>query len=289
MVSFTRQLARCACLVLTAFVASPLWAQPQVIHLNQPLDDNGKYAYAALELALSEIDHNYQIEIRAGEQTQARTIEEVASGALSIMWAATNQEMEDALRPVRIPLYKGLLGHRIFIIHKDSQARFNRVETFEDLKQISFGQGTTWADTEILRHNGLEVVTANKFDSLFYMVDGGRFDAFPRGVQEPWSEVPARSHLDLAVERRVMLVYRMPFYLFVSKANEQLAQDLERGLSLAIANGRFDELFFGSPMVQSVLELANLQERLTFQLENPTLPPETPVDREELWLDLDSL
>src|SRR5690606_4031780 len=141
---------------------------------------------------------------------------------------ATNQEMEDKLLPVRIPLYKGLLGHRIFIIHPNNQAKFDRVQTFEDLRTITFGQGNTWADTQILESNELTVVKVNKYPSLFYMVDGGRFDAFPRGVQEPWGEIAQRPELELTVEKRLMLVYRMPFYLFVGKDDRQLAADLER-------------------------------------------------------------
>ncbi len=261
----------------------------QTIRITQITDANDRHALAMIELALSRIDHNYRVEVIPGDITQARNIEYVASGRLDLMWAATNQEMEDVLLPVRIPLYKGLLGHRIFIIHRDQQRRFDTVQTFQDLQRLRFGQGTTWADTAILEHNGLTVVKANKFDSLFYMVDGDRFDAFPRGVQEPWVEIETRPHLDLAVERRLMLVYRMPFYLFGSRDNPQLVADIERGLNIAIADGGFDELFFATPTVQDVLNRSNLQGRLVFELDNPTLPPETPVNRPELWLDVSNL
>jgi hypothetical protein len=38
--------------------------------------------------------------------------------------------------------------------------------------------------------------------------------------------------------------------------------------------------------VQKVIENADLKHRLVFQLQNPNLPKETPVNRPELWLDL---
>lgn len=275
--------------LLACLVGLPATADDQVIRINTPTDFNGRYAMSMVELALSRIDHNYRIEEIPENLTQARLIEDVASGRLDLMWAATNQEMEDQLLPVRVPLYKGLLGHRIFIIHRDSQRLFDRVQTFEDLQAVSFGQGRTWADTAILRHNDLTVVGVNKYESLFYMADGGRFDAFPRGVQEPWVEIEARPHLDLAVERRVMLVYRMPFYVFGSHNRPNLVADLERGLHAAIADGGFDELFFANPTVQDVLEKSNLQGRIAFDLENPTLPKKTPLNRPELWLDVSNL
>lgn len=276
-----------------ALVASSIFtfsaSAQTVIKINEATDGNGRYAMAMINLALSKISTKYKLQIDSSVVTQARNIDDVASGRSDLLWAATNQEMEDKLLPIRICLYKGLLGHRIFIINPASQPRFDRVKTFDDLKQFTFGQGTTWADTGILESNGLKVVKANKYQSLFYMVDGGRFDAFPRGVQEPWQELETNSNLPLAVEKHIMLVYRMPFYLFTGKQNKQLAADLELGLNRAIADGSFDNIFYKDPMVVAVLEKANLEGRLVFNLNNPTLPKETPLDRPELWLDIKKL
>jgi hypothetical protein len=194
--------------------------------------------------------------------------------------------LEQKFAPVRICLYKGLLGNRIFIIHKDNQAKFDQVKTLDDLKRITIGQGKTWADTKILESNGLQVVKVNKYESLFYMVEGGRFDAFSRGVHEPFGELEQHPQLkDLTVEKGLMLVYKMPFYLFVKKANSQLAKDIETGLNRAIDDGSFDEVFRNDPAVQSVMQKANMKARRVFELQNPTLSKETPLDRKELWFD----
>lgn len=275
-------------LLVSGLFALPVNAQTY-LKINAVDDGNGRYAMAMVKLALSKVETTYKIEIDNSEMSQARNITDVSEGRLDIMWAATNQEMEDQLQPIRIPLYKGLLGHRIFIINPASQTKFDRVKTFADLKQISLGQGTTWADSAILASNGLNVVRANKYQSLFYMVEGGRFDAFPRGVHEPWAELESHPNLSLAVEKRIMLVYRMPFYLFTGKQNKKLAADLELGLSRAIADGSFDKTFYSDPMVKAVLEKANLEERVVFELDNPTLPKETPLDRAELWLDIKNM
>lgn len=275
-------------LVASSFFSFSAGAQT-VIKINEATDGNGRYAMAMINLALSKVSTKYKLQIDSSVVTQARNIDDVATGRSDLLWAATNQEMEDKLLPIRICLYKGLLGHRIFIINPASQSRFDQVKTFDDLKKFTFGQGTTWADSGILESNGLKVVKANKYQSLFYMVDGGRFDAFPRGVQEPWQELETNSKLPLTVEKHIMLVYRMPFYLFTGKQNKQLAADLELGLNRAIADGSFDTIFYKDPMVQAVLEKANLEGRLVFNLKNPTLPKETPLDRPELWLDIKNL
>lgn len=286
--SLPRRAISVAMMVLGSLWMVPVAAQT-IIKVNEAKDGNGHYSMRMVRLALSKIDTRYDFKIDPAEVSQARNIADVAEGRSDLLWAATNQEMENQLLPIRIPLYKGLLGHRIFIINPASQARFDTVKTFEDLKRFTFGQGTTWADSDILASNGLTVVRTNKYHSLFYMVDGGRFDAFPRGVQEPWGELQSLPNLPLAVEKRIMLVYRMPFYLFTSKNNTKLAADLELGLNRAIADGSFDEVFYNDPMVRDVLEKANLENRLVFPLNNPTLPKETPVDRPELWLDIRTL
>jgi hypothetical protein len=280
---------KCSAVFALSLLLTPLVSAQTLVRVNEATDGNGRYAMQMMNLAFSKIETKYKIQVDSSVVTQARNIDDVAEGKTDLLWASTNQDMEDKLLPVRIPLYKGMLGHRIFIINPASQAKFDRVKTLADLKQFTFGQGTTWADSDILASNGLTVIRTNKYQNLFYMVDGGRFDAFPRGVQEPWQELESNASLPLAVEKHLMLVYRMPFYLFTSKKNTKLAADLELGLNRAIADGSFDRVFLNDPMVQAVLEKANLNQRLEFPLDNPTLPKETPLDRPELWLDIKTL
>lgn len=288
---FSKSVIINAILILPLLFVAIVQAQtPGVIRTLPHATDMDRYALKMLDLALTHIDTPYKIQPDVGEQrTQGRYVDDVISGKVDIMWAATDQDLENKMQPVRIPLLKGLLGHRIFLIHKGDQAKFDQVKTFADLQRLRLGQGTTWADTKILEANRLTVVKTNKYPSLLHMLDGGRFDAFPRGVQEPWAEVNAVPGLELAVEKRIMLVYKMPFYFFVSKNNQKLAKDLELGLNRAIADGSFDQAFFNDPAVRNAVEKAELKNRLVFQLDNPQLPKETPVDRPELWLDVNNL
>ena len=58
---------------------------------------------------------------------------------------------------------------------------------------------------------------------------------------------------------------------------------------MAIDDGSFDEKFFSNLMVRMVLERANLAERRVLRLQNPDLPPRTPLDNEKLWIDVSEL
>lgn len=289
--------ARLACyfryslLSVALLISFPSLAEaPKSIRTPPIVTNNDKYCLKMIKLAVSHLDTPYQIISEEGaERTQPRYISDVMSSSIDVLWTATDLNVERDLLPVRIPLFKGLLGHRIFLIEKNSQHKFNNVKTFADLQKLTFGQGASWADTKILEANGLTVVKTMTYQSLLYMVDGDRFDAFPRGVHEPWSEMNSIPGLNLTVEKNIMLVYKMPFYFFVNKNNTQLAKDLELGLNRAIADGSFDKIFFEEPSVKKAIENADLKNRLVFQLTNPNLPKETPVDRAELWLDISKL
>jgi hypothetical protein len=262
-------------------------AQEKVIRVSVvTTDPNASYSLTMLKLALERIETKYRIKEVTEDFTQTRVNEEVRTGGLDLAWIASDSELESTLLPIRIPLFKGLLGYRIFIINADNQAKFDRIQTLEQLKQqITMGQGKTWADTKILETNGFKVVKATKYPGLFHMVDGGRFDAFPRGVHEPFGEIRERPALNLAVEQNLMIAYKMPYYFFVGPDNHELANDVERGLNLAIADGSFDKAFFSAPQVTDVIEKANMKNRRIFFIDNALLSPETPLDRSELWFD----
>ncbi|WP_051235470.1 substrate-binding periplasmic protein [Marinimicrobium agarilyticum] len=260
-----------------------------VLRVNQtdhPLD---AYAVGALRVALEYMEGDYQVEVADDPITQTRAIERLETDQMDVMWLSSNREVEERLLPIRFPLLKGLLGYRIFIINPERQARFDQVESFEDLKQLTFGQGAGWPDIKVLESNGLEVITTSKYDNLFYMVEGGRFDAFPRGVLEPWTELEAHPDLPLTVEENLVLVYKLPFYLFVSRDKPELAQAIQEGLDQALASGRFDEYFYGTDMIEDALTRSNLKNRQPFPLENPSLSEETPLERDDYWLTLDDL
>lgn len=283
-----RFLAGCLLLAGSFFGLAGAGAETlRVVQGTHPLD---AYAVGALRVALAELDTPYELDVTLDQMTQTRVTEQLRANKLDVMWLASNQEAEDTLLPIRFPLLKGLLGYRICIINPANQYKFSAVNTMEDLKALTFGQGYGWPDVDTLRSNGLSVVVTSKYDNLFPMVEGGRFDGFPRGVLEPWVELRAHPELGLTVDTNVLLIYTLPFYLFVSPDNPKLARLLHEGFEKALANGNFDHYFYGHEMIQSALAQARLQERkAVFYLNNPTLSKQTPLDRKDYWFDIQSM
>lgn len=270
-------------LVLGAFLAFPglLHAEP----LRMVSGENGvaRYAKGLLKIVFSKVPNNYEWDETAETSTEARIVEQLKSNKLDIVWYSTSNEFEEQMLPIRIPIYRGLLGYRIFMIKEGTQSKFNGIKNLSDLNRVSIAQGRFWADTQILEANGVDVLKVTQYNSLFYMLDGDRFDAFPRGVHEPWDEIPRWPDLALGVEQNLMLSYTCPFYFFVNKNNNKLAKEIETGLRIAIADGSFENYFLNDPTVKAVLAKANVKERHLIKLSNPLLPTTTPVDDESLW------
>jgi ABC-type amino acid transport substrate-binding protein len=233
--------------------------------------DNEELIESILKLALSKSDPNLQIQRSTEYYSDSRLIEEVESGKLDVMWAGANQIIEERLRVIRIPVLKGMLGHRIFIIRAADQSKFEKINTLEELKAYQAGQGTFWGDTQVLKSAKLPTVTTLKYPNLFPMLEGGRFDYFPRAIQEPWSEVSSRPELNLIVDKHLMLVYPYAMYFYVKQSNDRLYNKLYEGFNTAISDGSYDKLFSENPMIQDVLIKANLSERKVLRIENPNM------------------
>ncbi len=241
-----------------------------------------------LAIAKSDSDADYTYEPYHEVVNEARLFSLLNDGIFSVIWAGTQVQYEENFYPIRIPILKGLLGHRIFIIREGDQFLFDQVNTLAELQKIPLGQGRFWGDTLVLEHADMNIVAPVKYESLFYMLEGGRFDYFPRAVHELWSEVAARPELNLTVEQNILLIYPFAMYFFVTKENESLGKTIQTGFRNAIEDGSFDELFFNHPMIKDALKRSNLKKRKIFHLENPNMTSETPVEDKSLWLNIES-
>ncbi len=206
---------------------------------------------------------------------------------IDLYWSMTDKNRETKLLPVRIPLMKGLLGYRIFIINKDDQEKFDRINTIGDLKKLTAGQGHDWPDVDILQANNLNVVSFSNYEGSFKMLKARRFDYYPRGVGEIFPEIEARKEMGLTVEKHLLLRYPAPIFYFVNRKNLPLAARIEEGLRMAISDGSFNRLFFNHPNNKAIFSKAGINERLIFDMVNPNLTLETQalLQDKSLWLD----
>ncbi|UTY56772.1 transporter substrate-binding domain-containing protein [Massilia sp. erpn] len=233
--------------------------------------EHAHYFPQLLRLALDKTaasDGPYVIEHYQHELTSPRQSAELKKdGVINVMWDGTNPQRERELLPVRISLLRELNDYRVFLIRADQQERFRAVRTLDDLRQLKAGVGVNWPSADVLRRNGLPVVTSITYESLFPMLAVKRFDYLPRGTHEAWGEQELHAKDGLVLESTIFLHYRVPHYFFVSRNNPQLADRIERGLKLAQKDGSWDKLFNSIPAFRRGQAEINAHKRRVFELE----------------------
>lgn len=278
---------RSCCRLIVTLIAAVLWphasaAPVEIVYakFSSSNDPRVSFPLAVLDLALKKMNVSYTVRPSDLQMERLRAVAELErpDRPINLIWTSMSAEVEARLRPIRIPLYRGLIGHRVFIIHKERQAEFDKVDSLDDLKGFTAGQGLGWADIKIMEEAGLRV-RALKYDDLFKFVERSYLDYVPRGALEILAEIDVHRDTEpnLAAEKRLLLVYRSDLFFYLNKADEKLAATIEQGLLKAYDDGSFMRLFNSHPYIQQVRKHIGLDKRLRLEMPNPLLSDE---DRE---------
>ncbi len=273
---------------------TPAYAVDNIVYPSPESARDSRYLYdwEVLRKALERSVIRFgPFEMRASDERMnaARVTQEMTlpTGRINLFVRATSRELEQKLRPIRIPVDRGLLGYRILLVRQNDLPRFAKLQDLAQLRPLLAGQGRGWADIAILEANGLTVVEGATYEGLFGMLQMQRFDYFSRSADEALREFDERhaSIPELAIEPNLLLYYPLPRYFFVRRdaAGERLAQRIEFGLEAMLRDGSFKALFWQHK--GSLIERSKLAKRHLIKLSNPNLSPETPLQRAELWFD----
>ena len=253
------------------------------------MDRRHRYNNAILSTALDKTtsshgDYELTMTLR-GSQRERALVELITGRLINVHIVPTRPEWEAKTLPIRIPVAKGLLGYRLFLIKRHDLERFASIQSLEELKQLQAGLRQQWSTTIAMQALGFEVMTGRSYEGLFRMLVHGRFDYFPRGVNEIFEEYDRR-RLDLpemAIEPSKALYLPMPTYVFVSPQNPELAARIEAGLRMMIQDGSLDKLFW--EYHRASIQRSDLAHRQIFRVDNPLLSPKTPFEQKQLWFD----
>jgi hypothetical protein len=254
-----------------------------------PFSNDLGYPWRVLEEALVRTRTEYgPFALAQGPvMTETRRIDELrrATGAVTVIHYDANAALERELIPVRIPVERDLVGYRIFLVRRERLEALRDVATLEDLKPFSFGLVFDWSDVEIVRKAGLSVVTGTTSAGLIDMLYNERFDILPVAASSAFTYAESRrSDLpDLEIEPRLCLYYPMPMYFWFSRSEEgkRLAERVESGLREMIEDGTFERMF--DEHHGPTIERLGLRQRRVIRIENPNLPPDTPLSDPRLW------
>jgi hypothetical protein len=271
--------------VVLAFSSNALCATWNITY-PRPISENDQrsnYPVALLKLAFDNTGVRFKLIPSERPLQQNQALELLASSReINVVWSMTDKTREVDLLPIRVPIFKGLIGYRVFLVKEEQLPKFAFITERNSLMTLKPIQGHDWPDTKILQSNGFDVVTSREYSTLFTMLNQSQGDYFPRSVVEVWEEADLYKNInDTVVEPNLGINYPTAMYFFVNKRNTTLARLLENGLEKAISNGDFDKLFYQTH--QGFIERAKMDKRRFFELENPLLPTQTPLERSELW------
>lgn len=273
--------SKLSCLLISLYLPSLNAAVWTITYPKQPLEESihVKYTIELLELALEKTGVRYEVKPTDEVILQGKAFNLLSNNrSINILWSMTNQQREAEFLPIRVPIFKGLIGWRVLLI---DPSLLPKLES-SNLRDHSAVQGMDWPDTKVLQSNGFNVVNATSYDEAFTIMHRNQADMFPRSVIEVLAEM-ADDNLrrELIIEPNYVMRYPSAIYFFVNKRNKILAKLLEQGFNSAIADGTFDALF--DEVYLPLLKELKVKQRQLLQLSNPLLPVETPLANEHLW------
>lgn len=267
-----------ALLLLLLLMPLTAWAELIVSHRSQLEPGAERYMYdiEVIRLALDKTRSSHgSFVLQAIPPTpysrRVRSLEQETYPNLLMELAYTKElGQNQALTYIAFPLDFGVTGYRICFVNPAIKETLKEVATLQDLQRYSIGQGAGWVDTAILRHNGFRVVEIPKYQSMFKMIAGGRFDLLCRGITELMKEYEEYKGIgNLAYDESFMLVYPLPRFFYLNKNNPELKARIELGLKIAFEDGSLQQLWRREN--QHIIARARIESRKIFHLENPLL------------------
>ncbi|MCX4029935.1 transporter substrate-binding domain-containing protein [Endozoicomonas sp. SM1973] len=229
--------------------------------------------YSVLKLALEKSGQAHELSVYGPTVNQQRARDLVEQGQLSLFDTGFQEGLDQRFDPIYLPIDRGILGWRLFIIHKDNQEKFANIKSLKDLQQYIAGQGKGWGDIVVIENAGIKVKTAGKIPSLIKMVGGKRFDFFPLGANEVYSFLDKFGGNDpnLVIDTNVVLVYPYGRFFYVKKDDKSLAEAIRSGMEKALADGSLQKMLESHKYFKDAFSTAKLKERVRIDIDTPNL------------------
>jgi ABC-type amino acid transport substrate-binding protein len=269
-------LRHCALTSLASLSTGLARAQGPALTVVYPnLNGNGadNLGYRVLELALQKSGKNHALWLHPVAVNDERARAMLRRGEVHVVDFGSGAEFEKTFAPVYFPIDRGLLGHRLSLIHYSREKDFARINTLQDLRQYRAGQGLGWTNNAIMQTAGVAVVTGPTLESLFPMLEARRFDFLPLGLNEVfgYSEQYGDYAPSTMLDPHTVLVYRFARLFYVRPDNTELHETVLSGLKKAFADGSFQKLLNNDPSIHRALLRTKLSQRAAIAIDNPFL------------------
>lgn len=260
------------------------------ILINHPLssqDSRYDYPKRLLNRVLASTQEEYGdyfLTTNGISMNRARALASLIEGKnLHVMAEAPKPAWNEKLLSVRIPIRKGIQGFRLFLTKEEHKEKLATIQSFEEFKLLPTGSGEQWSTTRVLKNAGFNVIEGIDYEGLFGMLIRNRFITFGRGINEIFEEYKERKPKlnSLTIDDRFLLYIPLPTYFFVSPTKPELRDRIEKGLTLLISTGEFDQIF--NDTFGDLIKQAKLDKRIKYSIPNPNLNELDPLTVKHYW------
>lgn len=226
-----------------------VFADDSVINLHlatpQSFDSpKNNYMHALLKASMAAENKRVAFTYSSIPMNKKRAVEELSKpNSINLAWLSIDPKYLPSLIKTSIPLYKGLHGQRLLMIHKSQLSRFANINPLDELKPLVALQKQSWSDYHVLKRNGLNVNGELNYEVMIKALHAGLADYFPRSVSAIKVETLKQPYKDLVVEPTIMLQYLNNYHFYSHKSNQQLINLLESGLRKIRESGEFERLY----------------------------------------------
>lgn len=243
-------------------------------HLNNIEDKRSRYEFQLLELALDKtVDtHGEYRMVETHMMSVARGLTSLTNNTYTNLILAypydEAYQKSARLDYIRFPIELGILGMRTCFVNQQAKELFSRVTSIEQLRGFTHGLGKDWGDVHILRHNNFDVIEVGHYDNIIPMLASSRFDLFCRGTNEVLDEVKRFKNVEgIYYDHSIAIYYMLPRFFYFNEKNKALKKRITAGIMKAYEDGSLISLW--RKQHKKSIELVNIKNRRTFQLENP--------------------
>ena len=206
--------------------------------------------------------------------TEERRISMLQTGdQINTVFFGTTQDREDKLLAAYVPIYLGTTGLRLFMARPETRTELAHIQTLDELRKFSMGQGLGWPDGQILIDSGFNVIPG-RYKTLHRMLEFRRFDLYPRAYWQiigEWNWMKQEAP-NIVVSPDIALYYPQPIYFFVSPKTPQLRDVIQTGLERAYSNGMLLNLLKNHRETTASFKEVNLRRIHLLRIENRSLP-----------------
>ena len=249
-------------------------------------DTQDKYTFLQFTNAMKNNGHTYSLNQYSEKLTRPRQLLhfELEKSQCDVFTGGANLEYSARFLRVDIPLTRGLLGYRYFMIDNEQLDSLAPLSTLEEFKEhLIIGSNTAKLKNDIFNYNNFNIMNSTS-GRAWLMLKGQRFNAIQRSIVGDISK-REKSRPESSIYRNLMVYYPADLFFYVNKNRKDLHAILFNGLRNAYENDSFMKTFDSHPDIKQALNfLSNFEEDNIYLIKNPYLDTDFYNISAEYWV-----